>query len=139
MRTVFLVAFLIFAGATQSFAAQNQAASANVDDIQLVLNRLQGQSGLYGATPEAMAAFATMVQPPELAKVVGRLHQQMLEQGYDPENVDLQTVSSFVRQNLTRDDVEHMLGRGVTQGEFQQGLQAGSQQQNLDALVQMLK
>lgn len=134
---VLLAMFLLLALAAPLHAGEDLYPRTSEADIQQVLNRLQGSSGLYGATRSEMSAFVDMVDAKALAEIVERMHHQLLERG-NVEDLDLYSVSAFVRENLTLADTERLLGRQVGQAEFQRGLNAGGNHDSLDSLVQML-
>ena len=139
MKRAILVLALFAATVIPSFAAEALPGSDSADNIQQILDKLRGTPGLYGASGSEMNQFIDMVDTPELSRVVARINQQLLEQGYSESNPpDMATVSALVRQSLTRQDAEAILGTSVSQQDFQQGLQAGGQEQNLDQLIQML-
>lgn len=140
MKTFALAIVLSLGISTLVLAAENTPTVPTVQqgDVQLVLDRLQGSSGLYGATPTEMNQFLGMVQTPEMTKIVERMHQQMVAQGLNVDTMDLQDVSAFVQQNLTRQDAEALLGQSVSPRDFQQGVQAGGDPDNLNSLLQML-
>lgn len=141
MKTLSLAVLLVVAGVIPSFAGEtggSAAAPATTQDVQQVLDRLQGQPGLFGAGSAEMAVFMSMVQTPELTRIVERLNRQLLEQG-DPETMDLQAVSAFVRQNLTLQDAERILGQRIERSEYQEAVRKGGESENLDQLVKMLR
>lgn len=141
MKALALTMLLVLAVAIPSLAGETASTtpgSTNPDDVQQVLNRLKGSSGLYGAGPTEMNAFVDMVDTPELTKVVERLNRELLEQG-GSEEMSLEEVSAFVQRSFTQQDASSILGKNVSAGDFQRGLQAGSDAQNLDMLVQMLQ
>jgi len=135
-RLVISIAFMfVLTAAASTYAAE--VASDSTADIQQVLNRLRGSSGLYGANASEMNQFIDMVDPQVLAEITERLRVQLEEQG-GTENMSLEEVSLFVSQNLTRTDASLLLGTSVSSEDFQRGVQAGRNTDNLDMLVQML-
>lgn len=141
MKTISIAALLLLMSVAPSLAGETAGAAVaptRTEDVQQVLERLKGQPGLYGAGAAEMTVFMSMVQTPELAEIVDRLHRQLLEHG-DPENMDLQAISAFVQQNLTREDAERILGQSVSSAEYRDAVRKGGESQNLDQLVKMLQ
>ena len=135
-RLLTSIAFMIVLTVTAS-AHAGEVVSDSTADIQQVLDRLRGTSGLYGATSTEMGQFIDMIDTPELAAITARLRVQLEERG-DTDTLTLEEVSHFVSQNFTLADAASILGRSVRTEEFQRGVQSGRDSQNLDMLVNML-
>lgn len=141
MKTVILAVLLVFAAAIPSLAGETVSvtrSATNEGDIQSVLDRLRTTSGLYGADSSEMNSFVNMVNTPALTQVVDRMKNELLEQG-GSEDLTMAEVSAFVQRNLTQQDASSILGMSVSSHDFQRGLQAGGDSQNLDMLIQMLQ
>lgn len=137
-KRLLMIAALIAVFAIPSYAGELTAANDNVGDIEEVLKRLKGNPGLYGASGQEMSQFIDMIDSAELASLVASLSAELQAQG-DVENLDMEKVSAFVAQRLTKGDAERLLGQSVSEDQFQRAVGMGRQSENIDQLVEMLR
>lgn len=139
-RYVLAAAFVLFLSICSSGAGE----SASVDERTVLMNQtlsnLGDVSGLHGGNAQEMQQFLGMVQTPEMVQLVDRLSAQFaLQVGANPDNADLAKVDEFVRNSITLEDVQKLLGQTVASEDFQKALSREVSAEEMQNMLQMLQ
>lgn len=117
--TKYIVTILIALALTGGVCIAGE--KADEKEIGDALKNLQGLEGIYGGNAEDMDKFLKMVQTPEMTKLVEQLNSRMAAQGITGE-ADQATIDAFVRENITKEDVEKLLGQKIRDEDFRRAM-----------------
>ena len=134
-RKLLALLFAMALAAGISFAGETTAETTiNSAEVEEALKKLQGMPGLEGANAAEMNQFVNMLQSPEMARVASRLSAQLAAQG-NTGDMNMDSIAAFVRQNLTKEDIEAIMGQSISSSDYQQAVTGGDP----EAMKQMLE
>lgn len=116
MKRTLIIVMALSLGIGMCFAEEGAGASTDAD-MEKTLESLRGLEGISGGNSRDMDQVLNMVQTPEMSNLVNRLNQQLAAESGDG-TIDPASVEAFVRQNLTKEDVEKVMGRKISDDDF---------------------
>lgn len=139
-RTLIIcLTLVVLAAFGRCFAAESTitvapATAGETMEMNQALDSLRGVSGLEGGNSQDMQAFLNMVQTPGMVEVVKKLNAQLATSG----EADLGDIDKFVRENITPEDVEKLLGYKVKGDDLQKALNNQTSPEDMQTMLDLM-
>ena len=137
MKTLLAIALgvALFAGVSVAGETQNADQAAQAAQLNYMLNNLQGMEGMHGGTSQDMSVVLGVMQSPEMLNLVSKLSAQMTAQNGQ---MDPNAVNDFVRQNLSLEDIQKILGPGVSQQDLDKALASEVKPEEIQEMLRLM-